>query len=154
MMLWRISNHLDLSGLGGERGNARWHTMAEGKRIVYLAEHPALALVETLVNMKGDRRGLPKEFRLLRVEVASEIVVESIGEETLPEGWRDDFPATQALGDDWLARQSSALISVPSAPSPESRNYLFHPRHPEAEKVRVVWSRWIRYDRRLFRVSE
>ncbi len=43
MILWRISNHDDLVGLGGEKADGRWHSAARGKRIVYLSEHPALA---------------------------------------------------------------------------------------------------------------
>jgi hypothetical protein len=38
-------------------------------------------------------------------------------------------------------------------PSPESTNCLFNPLHPDARKVRVEWSRWIDYDRRLFQMT-
>jgi len=47
MELWRISNYADLSGAGGLQAAGRWHT--RGKRIVYLADHPASALLEMLV---------------------------------------------------------------------------------------------------------
>jgi len=154
MLLWRISNHLDLTGLGGERGNARWHTKSPGKRIVYLADHPALALVETLVNLRGTKDRLPERFQLLRIETRAGTPVEEIREDALSEGWHEDPTETQALGDEWLARRSSALISVPSAPSPESMNYLLNPLHPDAAGCEVVWSRWVRYDKRLFRLSE
>jgi RES domain-containing protein len=154
MVLWRISNHLDLNGLGGERGNARWHTKLPGRRIIYLAEHPALALVETLVNLRGKKEILPDRFQLLRIEIAPATVVETILEDALPEDWREDFAATQTLGNEWLARRSSALVAVPSAPSPESTNYLLNPLHPDAAGCKVVWSRWVRFDRRLFRLSE
>jgi RES domain-containing protein len=154
MVLWRISNHLDLGGLGGERGDARWHTKAPGKRIVYLAEHPALALVETIVNLGGRTNVLPEQFQLLRIETEFEMKFESVLKDALTESWRENFDETQRLGNGWLERNSSALLAVPSAPSPESTNYLFNPLHPDASKVSVSWSRWIRYDRRLFRLSE
>ncbi|MGH7819352.1 MAG: RES family NAD+ phosphorylase, partial [Candidatus Binatia bacterium] len=46
MTLWRISNHSELKGIGGLRASGRWHTA--GRPIVYLAEHPALCLLEVL----------------------------------------------------------------------------------------------------------
>ena len=50
MELWRISNYADLSGAGdGLLAAGRWHT--RGRRIVYLADHPASALLEMLVHM-------------------------------------------------------------------------------------------------------
>jgi RES domain-containing protein len=66
--LWRISNHADLAGLGGERLTARWHTATPGKRIVYLAEHPAAALLENLVHLKGHPQFFPQDYQLLRIE--------------------------------------------------------------------------------------
>jgi RES domain-containing protein len=58
-MLWRISNHCNLNGLGGEIADGRWHTAANGKRVVYLSEHPALALLETIVNLNGTPADFP-----------------------------------------------------------------------------------------------
>jgi RES domain-containing protein len=49
MELWRISNYADLSGAGGLRAAGRWHS--QGKRIVYLADHPSSALLEMLVHL-------------------------------------------------------------------------------------------------------
>ena len=67
--LWRISRHDDLDGLGGERADGRWHTAAKGKRIVYLSEHPALALIEVLANLKGNPRLFPDAYRLMKISV-------------------------------------------------------------------------------------
>ncbi len=153
MNLWRISNFNDLRGLGGELGVGRWHTPAAGKRIVYLAEHPALALIESLVNMRSHREFLPESFQLLKVEASDQVSQEAIGNDSLTPHWQEDFGETQAIGNAWLVRGETALLAVPSAPSPESINYLLNPRHPEAERVSVAWARQLRYDRRLFRVS-
>ena len=49
-IFWRISDYIDLSGEGGRKAGARWHTA--GSRIVYLAESPMAALVETLVHLE------------------------------------------------------------------------------------------------------
>jgi RES domain-containing protein len=149
MVLWRISNHNDLSGLGGERDNGRWHTAAEGKRIVYLSEHPALALVEALANLRGDPQFYPDTYQLLRIEAKDTVLV---GEaDTLDP--QEDMTGTQIYGDAWLAGGGTALLRVPSTPAPESWNYLLNPLHPEASGVKVVWVKRIAYDKRLFHLK-
>ncbi len=152
MTLWRISRHDDLEGLGGERADGRWHTAAKGKRVVYLSEHPAVALLEVLANLKGNPRLFPDAYRMMKVEAADALEVEQVG--TLAEDWRERVEATRVVGDVWLKERRSALLRVPSAPSPESWNYLLNPLHVEAKGLQVEWARWVRYDRRLFHVEE
>jgi RES domain-containing protein len=153
MVLWRISNHCDLSGAGAQRFSARWHTAARGKPVVYLAEHPALALIETLVNLRARPDTLLDKYQLMKV--ASRSVSSTIVEgSSLPDGWRSYWPATQVIGDEWLASGSTALLAVPSAPSPESTNYLLNPLHPDARHIQIDWCRSIGYDNRLFGIRE
>lgn len=152
--LWRISRHQDLEGLGGEKTDGRWHTMSRGRRIVYLSEHPALALVEVLVNLRGNPRLFPESYQLMKVSVADTVSADALGPGILSSHWRENFQETQVLGDAWLEDSRSALLAVPSAPSPESTNYLFNPRHPDAQNLTLEWCRWLNYDRRLFRVHE
>jgi RES domain-containing protein len=149
--LWRISNCCDLSGIGGEKYDARWHTAARGKRIVYLAEHPALALVEILANLKGDPSTFPEKYQLIEIDVEDRVMMacRAFGKSD----WRNSAIAvTQAFGNDWLKSRRSALLAVPSFSSPMSTNYLLNPLHPEASKIKVASCKWIEYDQRLFRI--
>jgi len=148
--LWRISNHCDLLGTGGEKSDGRWHTAARGKRIIYLSEHPALALVEVLANLKGDPKLFPAAFQLMKVAVRDNVSTDILAPDALPSNWREDLPQTRAIGDSWLARGNSTLLGVPSVPSPESVNYLFSPLHPDANRLETEWCKWLEYDRRLF----
>ena len=150
--LWRVSNHCDLAGFGGERTEGRWHTLTRGKRIVYLSEHPALALVETLANLKGNPTLFPDRFQLMKVAVSDAISTSETRH--LTEHWREDVAGTRAIGDAWLERADAALLRVPSAPSPESINFLLNPLHPDATALAIEWCKWIRYDKRLFHVQE
>jgi RES domain-containing protein len=152
MLLWRISNRSDLSGLGGEKSDGRWHTAARGKRIVYFAEHPAVALIEVLANLEGDPDLFPDTFQLIRAEAAKKVSVATLDPGVLPTDWRDRAAATQAIGNQWLVNGKSALLEVPSGPSPESMNYLFNPLHTDAAAVVIVWCKRLDYDRRLFRL--
>ena len=89
MRLWRVSNHADLSGEGGRRVAARWHE--RGRPAVYLAEHPALALLETLVHLDIDPDELPSHYQLLTVDVPDIVAVEDLSETELARvaDWRD-----------------------------------------------------------------
>ena len=149
LTLWRISNHGDLDGLGGERASGRWHTAARGKRIVYLSGNAATALLEVLANLKGDPRLFPSTYQLVKVGVSGSV---SVTAANLPAS--EAMEDTQAFGDAWLAGMESALLVVPSVPAPESVNYLLNPRHADACRVRVESVRKIAFDKRLFRVGD
>jgi RES domain-containing protein len=152
--LWRISRHDELNGWGGEKSDGRWHTAAKGKRIVYLTEHPAVSLVEVLANLRGNPRLFPDTYRLMKIETPPDLPRLAVDPITLPQGWRNDLALTQELGDAWLAARTAALVAVPSAPSPESTNYLLNPRHPDARQLTILWTRWVEYDKRLFHLHE
>lgn len=152
MLLWRVGNRNDLSGLGGEKSDARWHTAARGKRIVYFAEHPAVALIEVLVNLEGDPELFPDSFQLIRAEASQGASVSVLNPDILSSDWRDNIAETHEIGDQWLRGGRSALLAVPSVPSPESLNYLFNPLHKDAAHVAITWCKRLDYDRRLFHI--
>jgi RES domain-containing protein len=153
MYLWRISNHADLTGLGGERLKGRWHTRRPGKRIVYLAEHPAVALVENLVSLDTDPQSIPSHFQLLKVSAPAATTAANLTPSQFAGIDPQDPVSTQAIGDAWLAAGRSALLRVPSIPSPESWNYLLNPLHADASKLKLDWARPITYDKRLFHLA-
>ncbi len=155
--LWRVSNHCDLSGLGGERADGRWHTAARGKRIVYLSEHPALALIENLANLKGNPSLLPDQYQLMELEADEEVIGRAalaIDDAGRRPSLTTPLSSTQNEGDTWLREGKSAFLVVPSFPSPFSLNYLFNPLHPDASRLKILHCRWLKYDRRLFRIPE
>jgi RES domain-containing protein len=144
MRLWRISNHASLSGDGGLYASGRWHT--RGRRVVYLADHPASALLEVMVHLEVDAEDMPRDYQLLGVDVPDDIPAAFMG---LPDGWSDDIATTRALGDAWLREGSSALLRVPSAIVPDARNYLLNPAHADAARIAIVESQRAAFDPRL-----
>jgi len=153
MALWRISNHADLSGLGGERLSARWHSATAGKRIVYLAEHPALALIENLVSLRGNPYFFPDFFQLIKISSPAPTKTEELTPRQLKAIDPMDHETTRSIGDAWLTSLTSALLRVPSIPAPESSNYLLNPLHPHAASLKLEWARPIAYDKRLFHLG-
>ncbi|WP_156438205.1 RES family NAD+ phosphorylase [Burkholderia sp. BDU5] len=137
MLLWRISNYADLKGIGGLRAAGRWHYA--GQPVVYLAEHPALALLETLVHLEiRSVDQLPDGYQLLRVEIPDAVTVAEIAEADTPVDWRQNPGWTRGAGTEWLGAQPSALLRVPSAVVPFAHNCLLNPAHPDAGVVRIV----------------
>ena len=154
IVFWRISNFSDLTGVGAELSSGRWHTASEGRRVIYMAEHPALALIENLANLRGDPRFFQKHFQLLKISSRSNIVLAELTPKQLKRVDPQDLSTSQNIGDAWLASRKSALLVVPSIPSPESWNYLLNPLHPDASKLKLDWARAITYDKRLFRLAQ
>jgi len=154
MHLWRISNHLDLSGEGGLRRSARWHT--RGSRVVYLADSSAGALLEVLAHLEIVPTAIPEHYSLLRVSVPDTIEIEQL---TLQNGkawsdgkaWKDAVGITRQLGDTWLKSEKTALARVPSAIVSHSWNYLLNPGHPHAERIQIDEVIREHFDSRLFR---
>ena len=147
MELWRISNHADLAGIGGLRAAGRWHS--QGRRIVYLADHPSSALLEMLVHM--DRDLIPRTYQLLRIDLPSAITIETISKDKLPADWRTNTMATREVGDRWLDRSGSALLQVPSAISHQGQNFLLNPAHPDAATIVVAEIVRAPFDSRLLK---
>lgn len=142
MILWRVSNYADLKGLGGMKRAGRWHSI--GRPVVYLAEHPALALLETLVHLEIESiEDLPDTYKLLKVEIDATTSLMVLREVL------KDEAASRQIGDDWLQAGGSVLLQVPSILVPESYNYLFNPSHTEAGKARIVENHDWPFDKRF-----
>jgi len=132
--LWRVSNHVDLSGEGGRRTSARWHTA--GRPVVYLASSPASALLEALVHeLSLDE--LPDNYQWLEIDVGDKRV-QVASPPSLPTAWRGEISTTRAAGDGWLKEAPTLLLEVPSVIVPKTSNYLLNPRHSAAAHVRIA----------------
>lgn len=130
MRLWRISNFADLTGKGGELFAARWNH--KGQRIVYCAEHPALCLLEVLVNI--DPRRLPKTYQLLAIDVPENT---KIMDADLPTDWQSDEQITRDYWDQFITENDAALLRVPSIVMPHAFNLLINPRNDDHAKLSI-----------------
>lgn len=140
MILWRISNYPDLSGIGGLLHPGRWHP--RGRPVVYLAESAAGALLEALVHIEAAHPSeLPRNYQLLEVEILereADHLATTQDCQDLQEGWQNDPAITRRIGDLWLASGASLLLRVPSAVVGRTFNYLFNPVHPLAQISRIL----------------
>lgn len=142
MKLWRVSNHADLSGVGGTLVSGRWHSV--GRPVLYAAEHPAAAILEMLAHM--DREEIPATYQMLEIEAADDASSQT---PALPSDWRGAPALSRAIGDDWLKQGKTLLLRVPSVLAPRTTNVLINPRHPEMSRVRLVSTERLDLDARL-----
>jgi RES domain-containing protein len=147
MRLWRISNHADLSGEGGLRAGGRWHS--KGRRVVYLADHPASALIEMLAHLEIDVEDFPADYQLLSVDCPDDVAVTALDVASLPVDWRQQTLLTRARGDDWRRANASALLRVPSTIVPSASNSLLNPAHPDAKLLVIGETVRAAFDPRL-----
>jgi RES domain-containing protein len=144
MVLWRISRHRDLEGIGGLKAAGRWHYA--GHRIVYLAESPASALLEVCVHTSAN--DVPPEFTLLKVE-GPDTGVASVTMHSLPPDWHQRIEVTRDLGTAWLQKSETVLLKVPSVIAPETFNFLLNPSHNQANRFRITEIFSYSFDMRL-----
>jgi RES domain-containing protein len=151
MRVWRmcrkpyVDNALD--GIGGMYTSGHWHT--KGNPIVYTASSAALAALEVLVHV--DPLTAPSDLRLLAIEIPEDLSTAVLEPTKLPRDWSTvPAPASlQTLGVSWLTSGGSAVLSVPSAVITVERNFLLNPRHPEAQRIRIVSDEAFTFDPRL-----
>jgi RES domain-containing protein len=148
--LWRISNHADLTGRGGLRAGARWHS--KGRGVVYCAEAPTGALLEALVHLEVESLDeLPRSYQLLRIAFPAKAAVEEVALAALPSDWKQRTLLTRSIGDTWLAASRSVALRVPSAVSPHAFNVLLNPRLLAGTGIRIVAKSRHPFDTRLFK---
>lgn len=148
MVLWRISNYATLDGAGGLYASGRWHS--KGQLIVYCAQNPSTALLETLVHLEIDAEDRPDYFQSLKVDGPDTLSCETIESHQLPTGWMNDLTVTQRIGDNWLSEARTLLLKVPSILVPETWNILVNPIHPEVSSLKIAASYQHAFDARFF----
>jgi len=114
--------------------------------VVYLAESPAGALLESCVHTSAN--DVPPSFTLLKV-LGPDLEWEEIAPADLPPDWAQRQEISQELGTDWLRAGRSALLRVPSALIPETANLLLNPNHSDAASFRIEREYLYPFDLRL-----
>lgn len=136
---WRLCRrpHADLVGEGVRQWGGRWNS--PGRPVVYLADHPALAVLEVRVHLDLPLELLPNDYVLVRVRLPDETAVIS-----------EPQPDAKATGDAWLREAATATLLVPSVLVPFAHNVLLNPRHPRAVDAAIASTTEFRFDPRLW----
>ncbi len=119
-------------GEGARRYGGRWNS--KGKRCIYLASTPSLALLEIMVHL--DDYSLLEDYRLYQMTIADSSLLE-LDPDSLPQDWDAD-PAplsTAQIGNEWLGSLASTALYVPSTIVPMETNILINPAHQQYPEV-------------------
>lgn len=150
---WRLvkARHaaIAFNGEGARLEGGRWNP--KGVPAVYLADHPALAALETFVHLKSAATKI--KFLMFRIEIPDDVAVLELSVASLPAGWRDE-PATvetMALGQRWIRKGRSAILKVPSVLIPAASNLILNPLHADAAKVQIGRGENFSFDPRMWK---
>jgi RES domain-containing protein len=126
----------------------RWN--AAEQRVIYLAEHFATAVLESVVHA-GSAPPLPSHAAW--VNIPDSVSVEELDPRALPADWADPDDSThpRRIGARWYREMRTACLFVPSVPGrPFERNVVVNTLHPEA--ALITWERVVEvpWDPRLF----
>ena len=122
------------SGKGAFYWGGRW--TPKGYPVVYTSESKALALLEIIIRFK--RQTASKLQWVIRHADIPDNAIYTPPDKHLPADWRTYTypPTTVAFGLSWIRDAKYAVLSVPSALEPTSRNYLINLQHPDTGKIR------------------
>lgn len=137
------------SGYGASVHGGRWNS--PGRRAVYCADTPSLALLEILVHLQQSEQA--SHYTILEIELPDELCRE------LPPELHPREPAepidpmeSQNQGDAWLKEADGVALIVPSVIMPWQNNFLLNPTHPAfTDIVSDQTERPFRLDSRLLK---
>jgi RES domain-containing protein len=153
MRVYRLcrASYPPYDGEGAKRAGGRWNS--KGARVVYMSENRSLAVLEILVHLSDV---LPDKYVLGSADLPDHVSPEVLTDKELPENWATlvvgEQQTTRQLGDEWLRRQSSVVLAVPSVTSGEP-NFLLNPEHPQFRQITFHDPVPFRFDIRLLRMS-
>ena len=147
---WRITKRKHaksaFTGEGARLYGGRWNR--RGTAMIYTAESRSLAVLEIMVHL--DSPELLKKYVLFEVGIDEKYILD-IDASALPRNWRAE-PApsrVQAMGDEWVAKSTSAVLRVPSALVPGESSFLLNPGHADFRKLQIGAAVPFQFDRRL-----
>jgi RES domain-containing protein len=153
IVAWRLTKARHAAtafdGEGARIGGGRWNP--DGIPVVYLADHPALAVLEMFVHLKGAATRI--KFVLFRVEIPAEVTVRELLVPDLPVGWREEPPGpkTMSVGEKWVREGRTSVLKVPSALVPAAANLVLNPRHKDFPKIRIGSPEKFSFDPRMWK---
>ena len=133
-------------GEGARIYGGRWNS--PGVSVAYASETISLAMLEIMVHLKTDEI-LPSYSRVSAE--FSDNFMRAISLGSLPSNWKDYPPPveTAAIGDEWIAAGSSAVLRVPSVLVETEHNFLLNPAHSDFSKIIIGTPESFPFDDRL-----
>lgn len=148
MLVYRINGKKyskDLLGTRAALYGGRWNK--KGTPVLYTGENKEIALLEAIVHTPPM---LVPELDILTLEIPDHSITE-LNISDLPNNWTD-YPAPTILSEiaeDWVQKNVTIALKVPSCIIHSSRNYILNCRHELYDQVKVVEYKDFYFDSRL-----
>jgi RES domain-containing protein len=138
MLLYRLSkttNAHDLTGLGAKLYGGRWNQA--GIPCIYLTESRGLALLEYTAHTPIDL--LPPSLSFTSFDVPAHSMRQLTADE-LPISWLQQPYSrdSQDIGSEWLTKNESLLLKIPSILIAREFNFVLNTMHPLIGAVNIV----------------
>lgn len=153
MNVWRTSKtkyaSTAFTGIGATKVGGRFNSIGSPPVVYTACDTLALALLEVLVHLHN--RIVPPDFSYITATIPDDVSREFLRADQLPINWLmwPHPDSTRVIGDDWLARQSSCILLVPSAVTRVDYNCLINPQHPDFGLIEVEPPVPLEFDQRL-----
>jgi RES domain-containing protein len=153
MRIWRLAKKQYASSMNGEGAKlygGRWNSM--GKAVIYTATSLSLAVLEQLVRIDPDE--IPDDFVQVEMEIPDTLQIDRVLLNEFPENWEKTSSQAwfQKRGNNWLEKQESVAMMVPSVIVPQEENVLLNPAHDAIKQIRIINIDSFCFDSRLFKV--
>jgi len=153
MIVFRIEREkylrTTLQGIGASLSEGyRWNSFST--KLVYTADSRALAILEVSVHLDLSE-DLPIDRYCVEIKIPDDITILEVNPKDLTEDWDAKPPSftTQTIGDDFVNYNEAAVLKVPSSIVPQEFNYLINPNHKDSQKIKIVRSYKMNFDKRL-----
>ena len=134
--LAREKHATPLSGKGAAKYGARWNPV--GIELIYTAQNRSLAMAEVAVHLT--LATLPEDYRMITIDIPTDIKVKQITEADLPPDWKE-FPhpvSTQAIGREFVTENEYCVLIIPSVVTQGDYNVLINPNHIDFSKITIT----------------
>jgi len=151
IFIWRIdkkrNSGITFSGEGAALYAGRWNP--KGVRVVYAAQTLALAALEKFVHLQGAADAI--SFVSFKIDVPESVKIAHLSQ--LPKSWRG-VPAstsTQDIGLNWVQKNETAILRVPSTIIPSEYDYLINPLHTDFNSLKIYKPLPFSFDPRMWK---
>lgn len=147
MILFRLTTGKyanDISGTGAKINGGRWNPV--GLAGSYTVQYISLAILEILV--RAEKTTSPESYTLTTIEIPDNGIYQ-VQLKKLKINWQTDLKYTQKIGEDFLSKNQSLCLQVPSAIVAQESNFLLNPLHSDFKKVKIITTELLELDKRL-----
>jgi len=136
MELYRITHARWSDTLIASGRAARWNS--NNIFVIYSSFTRSLACLENLVHYSGI--DLSASFSIVIIDVPDDVSIKELKLSSLPADWHrsdpDAYNYCRKFGDEWVIKNESLLMKVPSAIIKDEFNCLINTAHPDFSRIR------------------